>query len=178
MRWFKRFSFVLLMLLLALLLSLWAMISHSTISAWVVTKLVQQLPMVSVQHIKGSLWHGLAVSQLVVKHNGYALVIEDGWIRWHWQALWQTGSLSVAEVSLGRVAVDLPHTKQQPDEADVDWRNIDLPDIIVPMALQLGQLTMHQLSVSLPNSELVELSDLALSLNVEKNQLTLQQLSG
>lgn len=178
MRWFKRLSFVLLMLLLALSLSLWAMISHSTISAWVVTKLVQQLPMMSVQHIKGSLWDGLAVSQVVVKQDGYALVIEDGWIRWHWQALWQTRSLSVAEVSLGRVAVDLPYAKQQHDEADVDWRNIELPDIIVPMTLQLGQLTLHQLSVSLSNSELVELSDLALSLNGEKNRLTLQQLSG
>lgn len=177
MRWLKRFAFVLLMLVLALALSLWAMIKHPGISSWTVTKLVQQVPIVSVQQIKGTLWDGLAVSQLVVKQDGYALVIEDGFIRWHWQALWQTGSMSVAEVSLGRVAVDLPYSKQQHDEADFDWRNMQLPDIILPMALQLGQLTIHQLSLSLPNSELIELSDLAVSLNVEKNHLTLQQLS-
>ena len=177
MRWFKRFGFVLLMLVLVLSLSLWAVIKHSTISAWAVTKLVQQFPIVSVQHIKGTLWDGLAVSQLVVKQDGYALVIEDGWIRWHWQALWQTGSLSVAEVSLGRVAVDLPYAKQQHDAADFDWRNIELPDIILPMALQVGQLKIHQLSLSLPNSELLELSDLALSLSVQKNRFILQHTS-
>lgn len=177
MRWFKRIAFFLLMLVMALSLGLWAVMKHSSLSPWAVSKLVQQLPWVSVEQISGSLWDGLAVSNLVIKQEAYTLIIEDGFIRWRWQDWWQSDTLSVAELSLGRVAVDLPYLKPQEEKSKLDWRQLELPDMVVPITLQLSQLKLHQLSIYLANSEAIELSDLALSLNIKNNRLHLNQLS-
>lgn len=177
MRWLARLGFVLLMLLFALSLALWALIKHPTMSAWAVTKVVQQFPAVSVEHINGNVWDGLAISRLIVKQDGNALVVEDAFIRWRWQDLWQFNTFNVAHVSLGRVAVDLAYSAQKNNTSDIDWRRVELPEIILPITVQLRQLTIHQLSLSLPNSELVELNDVALSLSIEHHQLTLKTLS-
>lgn len=176
MRWLKRLGFMVLMLLLTLSLSLWALIKHPSISSWALLKVVQQQPGVSVEQISGNLWDGLMLSNLVVKHEGKVLVIEDAYIRWHWQALWQE-TFSIAHLQLGRVAVDLAAGADTTQAQSVDWQTLELPDLVIPIALHLQQATLHQLSVSLPDSSLIELSDLALSMQLKDHKLWLHHLS-
>lgn len=177
MRWLARLGFALLILLLTLSLGLWALIKHPTISAWAVTQLVQQFPMVTVARISGNIWGGLAFSQLMVKQDDVVLIIEDGFVRWRWQDLWQSESVHIADGSLGRVAIDLPYVKPSSETADFDWRSLELPDVMLPIVVQLGQLRVHQLSLFLANSQLIELSDVATSLDIQSNQLNIKHFS-
>lgn len=177
MRWFKRLLFVVFVLLMLLLLSLWAVIKHPTISAWTLTKVVQHYPDVAVEQISGSLWDGLALSGLVIRQGDNTFVVEDVFVRWHWQDLWQKHQLSVAEFRLGRVAVDINAAEQSSTDAQFDWRRPEIPDIGLPIALQLQQLSLRNLSILLADDRVIELHDVAVSLELAHQKLRLKQLS-
>lgn len=177
MRWFKRLLFALLILLMLLLLSLWAVIKHPTISAWALTKVVQHYPNVGVEQISGNLWDGLALSGLVIRQGDNTFVLEDAFVRWHWQDLWRANRLSVAELSLGQVAVDINASAESSADAQLDWPRLDIPDIALPIALQLKQFSLRNLSIFLPDSSVIELYDVAVSLDLAQGKLMLKQLS-
>lgn len=176
MRWLLYLFSLLIALLLFGLLSLWLVFKQPAVFEWVANKIIDRIEFVQVDKIKGSLLDGLAISNLVVQQENYALVIDEAYFHWQWQALWQE-QLNLAQLKFNHIAVDVAATQTESSlKDDNSWQEMVLPDIALPLAVQLQQLTINRLSLYTVDSTLIELSDVAVSVNAQDKQLVINQV--
>lgn len=179
MYWIKRILYSIVMLLLLIILAVWTVLSQPKISSWAVKQASSWVPGLSIAQVDGSVLDGMAIAQLVYRSEQASVVIEDAWLKVDWPTLWQRDCFHLTHLSLGRVAVDLAATPNQTEtvENSIDWQQLVLPDIVLPIAVSAPQVSVHQLSISLPNSQLLSMSDLLLMASVTQHQLHIQHLS-
>ena len=133
---------------------------------------VQAVPELAATQVTGRLAGRLHMQTLSYKTDSFNLTVEQLDIAWQPRAL-LTGTLQFSEISAGAV-----HYAQLVDAPEAVTGPVELPVVTLPLRLRLDALHIGKVTiVSAPDSELLQLQDIALTARASGSRLTLTHLA-
>ena len=158
-----------LIFILALPLLLGLLMGSESVNRWLFNQVDSMLPQLTLEFEQGNLWRGWSFSQLRWQDEALDVRVEELALEWSPSCLFG-GTLCLDTLSAQRVVV-----LTQPTEAQENPSELNLPTVQLPLALEIGQLHLGELSLDGETALLKELELIAFG---RGNQLVIQSFSG
>lgn len=165
--WVKVLLVVLLIVVLLPVL-LAGLLSTEALSRWAFEQADRQLKALSLDFESGNFWRGWSFGHLSWHSEALTVDIEQLELEWKPSCLITRG-LCIQRLYSHRLTVILPETE------DTDQAPIELPDIRLPVSLELGQVTLDELSL---DGESTLLSELRLQTRTRGGRIIVSEFSG
>jgi translocation and assembly module TamB len=161
------------LLLCTLLLTLgWLLATESGLQFLWKQIAAQAGPELVITQVSGQLGGQLRIQQLQYTTDGFSLDVEQLEIAWQPRGL-LSGTLQISEVSAAAVRY-----AQLASTAETSSGPIELPAIVLPLRLQLDSLRINTATiVTAPDSEAVQLQDIALAASASGTRIVINSLS-
>jgi translocation and assembly module TamB len=171
MRWLGLSVKALLWLLAVLSLCLWGLVTLPLASQWLVKTGVAQVAGLSVTAVQGSIAQGLAVADVRYQQDGLTVTLDEASLQLQWSDL-LAGRLTIADLSLHQVNVDLPVSDAAQQSAP-----FVLPDVILPLAVSVQQARVQQLHLTQNAQPMTDIDSLTLRAHSQGQKLVLDAVT-
>lgn len=161
---------LLILLLIPLLLSLLSLLLLSeTVNRWLFERLQSIEPRLELGLDSGHLWRGWDFDHIVWRDEGIEITVED--IRF----AWSPNCLFGARLCIDELDIESIQVMTEPVEDSGEREAVNLPDIRLPVAVQVEQLRIGSFRL---NSEEPLLRDAELSASLRDSELIIHRFSG
>lgn len=164
---------LLILALIPILLGL--LLANEGVNGWLFNRLMALEPRLEIEHAGGTLWDGWRFDRIRWQADGLIVVVEDVATRWETLCLGD-GKLCIEEIAIGTIAVQTDPSQAAEEEpgAGAD-QPITLPDIQLPVALQLDRLHIGEVFF---NSDKPLLTDVTLTAMMRGDRLAVTEFVG
>ena len=164
-RWLRRVSIGVLVCLVLLSLAVAWLVGTRSGARFVVAQVERAMPELEVGSVEGRLLGGLTLRDLALRQAGAEIELEQVFVRIGASILWNYRRLVVHELALDGLIVSLPAASADPQPASPPGTVTlpALPEIRLPIAVSLRQLTVRGLGVVQAGATLIELETLRAS---------------
>lgn len=159
---------LLVLLLIPLILAL--LLLSENLNRWLFERIEGFEPRLELGVEEGHLWRGWDFDRIVWRGEGVEVVIQDVRFAWSPDCLF-AGRLCIDELDVESIQVVTGATDEETGERE----QISLPDIRLPIGIQVEQLRIGALKL---NSEEPLLSDVEMSAHLRDSQLVIQRFTG
>ncbi|MBU3069324.1 translocation/assembly module TamB [Aestuariicella sp. G3-2] len=166
--WWVRVLLVVLLIVVLLPVLLAGLLSTEALSRWAFEQADARLQALSLDFESGHFWRGWNFAHVSWQSQALNVDIERLELEWKPSCLISRG-LCIQRLYSHRVTVILPETEQ------ADQAPIELPDIRLPLSLELGQVTLDELSL---DGESTLLSELYLQTHTRGSRIIVSEFSG
>ena len=165
-------TFLVLLFVTLLLVLSWLLATESGLQFIWQTLAAQAGPELAATQVTGRLTDRLQIRSLSYHTDSFSLAVEQLDIAWQPGAL-LTGNLHFSNISASEV-----HYKQRASTAEAATGPVELPVVALPLRLQLDALHIDTVTiVSAPDSEPLQLQDIALAASASGTRLALTRLA-
>ncbi len=162
------FRGLLVLLLIPLLLAL--LLMNESVNRWLFERIQGLEPRLELGLEEGQLWRGWDFDRIVWRDQGIEVVVED--VRFAWSPECLFGArFCVDELDVASIQM----TTQPTDEEQVERTQITLPDIRLPVGVQIEQLRVGSLYV---NSNEPLLTNIELAAHLRDSELVIHRFTG
>ncbi|WP_285276487.1 translocation/assembly module TamB domain-containing protein [Halopseudomonas bauzanensis] len=156
------------LLLVAILL---VVLSSEGANRWLFTKLPDLEPRLQLEFSSGQLWQGWHFSQVTWRDTGIELTIDE------LELAWSPGCLRGKRLCIDLLAAERIDVRTIPtDEPDEPRQNITLPEVRLPLGVQLQEARIGQVWVN--GGEEALLRDISLQAQLSDDQLHISHFTG
>lgn len=160
------------LLILALLpVILGLLMSFESVNRWVFDRVMGFEPRLELIHTSGDLWRGWDFDRIVWRDEGIEMVVEDVSTSWDFTCL-SGRRLCIEHIDIAAIRADIEPSEAAPDE---DRQPIDLPNITLPVGIQLDRLQVGSVWL---DEEAPILTDLRLAASLRDDVLVIDNLVG
>lgn len=161
---------LLLLLPLTLILMLAGLLSSESANRWVMDKLTGMEPRLQLQLEEGQLWRGWQFSHIGWQDEGLQIAVENLIFAW------SPGCLRGGRLCIDLLSADQISINTTPDDSpDEPRQDIQLPDVQLPVGIQLQQLRVGNVLI---NGEPALLRDIELQAHTSRDQLQITRFTG
>lgn len=176
LKWIWKILLSIVLLLLILIAGLSWIVGTETGTQWSLNTAQQHLPELTIDTPSGSIWQGIGAVSLRWQQEDMTIQIDALKTQWRFGCLLE-GVFCIDEISAAAINVQLPRNNTKA-EATESSEPFSLPDITLPVGLDLKRLTINRISVDLGDGSDAQIIDeIELSVSAQQNQIELRNLS-
>lgn len=158
-----------LLVLIALPLLLLALLASETVNEWVFAKAQSLEPRLQLEYVRGDLWQGWQFAHISWQDTTLELQIEQ------LDFAWSPACLFGMKLCIDRLYSESITVVSQPTEPSEPGEPFSLPDLQLPLAIELGDIRIDRISL---DGENALLRDLVLRADADGDRVTITQFSG
>ncbi len=172
MKWLlaKAATFLLMLVFVIIATLIW-IVGTSSGSSWVIKQLDHFEPRLAIDHHAGDLWSGLQINSLLWKEQYSSVQLENIHSQWDLSCLLKD-KVCIESLRAEQIAVRINQTGDQ-KRKPID--GILLPEIILPIAIELDELKIDRLKIY-SEGKWFDIDDIALKAVVSGDQLQIDNL--
>ena len=164
------------LLILALIpIVLGLLLTSEGINGWLIERIEDLEPRLQLDHTGGTVWEGLMFDRIVWQDDGISVVVNDVSSDWETRCL-ADRRLCIDHIDIGSIVVQTdPEAVSDEDEPAEDGQPVSLPDINLPIAIQLDRLRIGSLTL---NDQEPLLTEVVLVARMRDDRLTVTEFVG
>ncbi|SDS27995.1 translocation and assembly module TamB [Halopseudomonas xinjiangensis] len=164
------------LLILALIpIVLGLLLTSEGVNAWLIERIEGLEPRLQLDHTGGTLWEGFQFDRIVWQDDGIHVVVRDVSSDWETRCL-ADRRLCIEHIDIGSIVVQTdPEAVVEEEEPADEGQPVSLPDINLPIAIQLDRLRVGSLTL---NEQDPLLNEVVLVARMRGDQLTVIEFVG